>query len=157
MIRALFILFSFFLSGCVNTATYSVLKTPGYLHDWPLRDVATRIRDGAPDEVRIISDREKHLIFYSGKTLFSGQKSTAIPDGKEQYVVVVRDGKRVEQYRTIQVIDLYSWNCGNVMSHGAGGNLCGSHEMRTCEDWGKSTTSACPSEIEKQFWESRRK
>ena len=133
------------LPGSFSTSKYYLVETlPAWQQEWDLTSVmAERVAKRQPDEIEIVSPRERHLKFYSGKVLRKGQEGFTSPVEKERLVVVLVDGAVTSMHRTVQVIEWTTSGCD--YGHGGG---CGSESGISCEYWGRvDQTRECATEI----------
>jgi hypothetical protein len=91
---------------------------------------------GNPDKTVARSEREKSLVFYGRKRLYRGTGSANKPIGPEWRELRVVNGKVVEDFSAVQIMEAgYSW-FADERKRPAGENY-------TCESYGKCNASSC--------------
>ncbi len=92
---------------------------------------------GEADKVKTISSTESKFIFFGTKQLYRGTGSKNNPIGLERREMMVVDGRVLDEYSTIQILEYgYSWAPGKPVTSFDSGHY-------SCERYGECGTSLC--------------
>jgi hypothetical protein len=116
--------------GSTSTAVHSVGILDAGRCTWP--EACLRLQRGQADEVRPLAGGEVEYVFLGQGELRQGVAPFVRPAGRERFVAVLRDGRFVRGWYTVQVVDWTTAACGGPLSGHGSRDCCGSEQGRTC-------------------------